>query len=72
MSFAAVQKHVAVLETADLVTKRREGREQLVRGNVTTVQRACRLLEQYEALWRARFDRMNEILADDPDKGAST
>ena len=34
MSFAAVQKHVAVLEVAELVTKRRRGREQLVRGNV--------------------------------------
>ena len=72
MSFAAVQKHVAVLEAADLVSKRREGREQLVRGNVTTVQRACRLLEQYEDIWRGRIDRMGEILAQDSEQGAST
>lgn len=65
MSFAAVQKHVAVLEDAELVTKQRRGREQLVRGNVHTVRDAHRLLEQFEAVWRNRIDRFGEILADD-------
>ena len=65
MSFAAVQKHVAVLEGAGLVVKRRHGREQLVRGNVDTVRRACRLLEQLESVWRSRIDRMDEVLAED-------
>jgi DNA-binding transcriptional ArsR family regulator len=69
MSFAAVQKHVAVLEEAGLVTKQRKGREQLVRGNVDTVRRASRLLDQLEAVWRARVDRMGEILADEPNGG---
>jgi DNA-binding transcriptional ArsR family regulator len=64
MSFAAVQKHVAVLEDARLVTKRRKGREQLVRGNVATIRDAYRLLEQLEAVWRGRIDRIGEILAD--------
>ena len=68
MSFAAVQKHVAVLEEAGLVTKRRKGREQLVRGNVDTVRRASQLLDGLEAVWRGRVDRMSEILAD-PDGG---
>jgi DNA-binding transcriptional ArsR family regulator len=71
MSFAAVQKHVAVLEGAQLVTKRRRGREQLVSGNVHTVREACSLLDQLEALWRSRLDRFGEILADDPNEGAS-
>jgi DNA-binding transcriptional ArsR family regulator len=66
MSFAAVQKHVAVLEGAGLVTKRRQGREQLVRGNVDTVRDAYRLLEQLEAVWRSRIERFGETLADDP------
>ncbi len=66
MSFAAVQKHVAVLEGAELVTKRRRGREQLVSGNVHTVRRACRLLDELEALWRGRIDRFNQILDEDP------
>ncbi len=72
MSFAAVQKHVAVLEGAELVTKRRQGREQLVTGNVHTVRKACRLLDEVEALWRDRMHRFGEILADDPDEGVHT
>jgi DNA-binding transcriptional ArsR family regulator len=72
MSFAAVQKHVAVLEDAGLVTKQRRGREQLVRGNVDTVRAAYHLLEELEAVWRGRMDRMAEILGDDPSGGAST
>jgi DNA-binding transcriptional ArsR family regulator len=63
MSFAAVQKHVAVLEGAGLVTKERRGREQLVRTNVDTVQRARVLLDGIEELWRARVDRMDDLLA---------
>ena len=66
MSFAAVQKHVAVLEQARLVTKERRGREQLVRGEVDTVRRAMRLLDELEALWRGRMDRISELLAEDP------
>ena len=70
MSFAAVQKHVAVLEGAELVTKRRRGREQLVSGKVDTLREAHRVLDQLEAMWRDRIDRMNEILAEDDDQGA--
>ena len=77
MSFAAVQKHVALLEEVGLVRKERRGREQLVHGNVDAVRMASGVLDQYEALWRDRFDRMGEILADDPDpedprQGATT
>lgn len=64
MSFAAVQKHVAVLERAGLITKERQGREQLVRGNRETVRRASTLLERYEQLWRDRHDRMTDLIAD--------
>jgi DNA-binding transcriptional ArsR family regulator len=70
MSFAAVQKHVAVLEEAGLVTKQRMGRQQLVRGNVDTVRRASRLLDALEAVWHDRVDRMTEILTD-PDGGTT-
>lgn len=65
MSFAAVQKHVAVLEAAGLVTKERKGREQLVSGNVDTMRKASLLLEELEAVWRGRIDRIGELLADD-------
>ena len=63
MSFAAVQKHVAVLERAGLVAKRRSGREQLVSGSVDTVRDARRLLDHFDALWRGRIDRFADVLA---------
>jgi DNA-binding transcriptional ArsR family regulator len=63
MSFAAVQKHVAVLERAGLVTKQRRGREQLVRTEVGAVGRARQALDELEATWRGRVDRMSDLLA---------
>ena len=69
MSFAAVQKHVAVLERAALVTKHRQGREQLVRPNIDTVRRAAQLLDELETMWRGRIDRMADALGRH-DKGA--
>jgi DNA-binding transcriptional ArsR family regulator len=66
MSFAAVQKHIAVLERARLVTKRRRGREQLVSGDVTTIRAAARLLGKYEEIWRGRIGRIEEILTQPP------
>ena len=63
MSFAAVQKHVAVLERAGLVTKQRIGRRKLVCTNVEGLALARRLLDQYEELWRGRIDRMTELVA---------
>jgi DNA-binding transcriptional ArsR family regulator len=69
MSFAAVQKHVAVLEGAGLVIKERKGRERLVRGNVDTIRKAYRLLVQLEAVWKGRIDRIGELLADEPNGG---
>ena len=72
MSFAAVQKHVAVLEAAGLVTKRRHGREKLVVGNVDPIRQASRILEELEAVWRGRIDRIGQILAEESGtKGAS-
>lgn len=65
MSFAAVQKHVAVLEGAGLVTKHRSGRERLVRGNPEAIGRAQRLLDEFEQLWRSRIDRLDALLAED-------
>lgn len=63
MSFAAVQKHVAVLEAAHLVVKRAEGRERLVRADPHMIARARALLARYEDLWRARIDRLDALLS---------
>ena len=62
MSFAAVQKHVAVLERAGLIQKRARGREQLVSTNRARLQRAGELLDSYEALWRQRVAQLDDIL----------
>ena len=64
MSFAAVQKHIAVLERAGLITKKRIGRRKVVRTNLEALLVARRLLDQYEELWRARIGRMNELIAE--------
>jgi DNA-binding transcriptional ArsR family regulator len=64
MSFAAVQKHVAVLEGAGLVTKHPKGRERIVRANPDTIRRAQALLDRYEQIWRSRIDRLDELLAE--------
>jgi len=65
MSFAAVQKHVAVLERAALVSKERRGRERVVRGDVTALRRAAQLLAAYEQLWRDRVGGIEQLLAED-------
>ena len=63
MSFAAVQKHVAVLERAGLVSKERRGRERLVRTDGDAVVRARQVLDDLETTWRGRVDRMADLLA---------
>ena len=62
MSFAAVQKHVAVLERAGLVSKRRHGREQLASGDVTAVRSIATLLAGLEEIWRGRIDRIDSLI----------
>ena len=69
MSFAAVQKHVAVLEEAALVKKRRVGRERLVAANPATIRGAAQLLGRLELAWRERLDRFGAALEDDGDEG---
>jgi DNA-binding transcriptional ArsR family regulator len=64
MSFAAVQKHVAILERAGLVTKRRIGRRKVVRTNVEGLRVAQRLLDRYEQLWADRIDRMTQLITE--------
>jgi DNA-binding transcriptional ArsR family regulator len=66
MSFAAVQKHVAMLERAGLVSKHRIGRRKVVRTNVEGLRVARRLLDRYEDLWRERVERMNQLISETP------
>ena len=64
MSFAAVQKHVAVLERAGLVSKHRIGRRKVVRTNLEGLRVARRLLDRYEELWRERVERMSQLISE--------
>jgi DNA-binding transcriptional ArsR family regulator len=66
MSFAAVQKHVAILERAGLVSKHRIGRRKVVRTNVEGLRVARRLLDSYEDLWHERVERMNQLINESP------
>jgi DNA-binding transcriptional ArsR family regulator len=70
MSFAAVQKHVAVLEKAQLVSKRKKGREQLVRGENASIGYAMEQLERFEDEWRERLDRFDDVLQNSMKKGS--
>jgi DNA-binding transcriptional ArsR family regulator len=63
MSFAAVQKHVAVLERAGLLTKRRQGREALASGDVQVVRSAASLLSEFEEIWRGRISRIDDLIS---------
>ena len=69
MSFAAVQKHVAVLERAGLVSKHRVGRRKVVRANLEGLRMARRLLDRYEELWRERVERMDQLISGSPEEG---
>jgi len=62
MTFAAVQKHVAVLERAGLLTKRRSGREQLASGDVEAVRSVASMLDEIESVWRGRIERIDALL----------
>ena len=62
MSFAAVQKHVAVLERAGLLTKRRHGREQLASGDVDAIRSVASMLGELEEVWRGRIVRIEELI----------
>ncbi len=66
MSFAAVQKHIAILERAGLVSKHRIGRRKVVRTNLEALRVARRLLDRYEELWRERVDRMSQLINESP------
>ena len=68
MSFAAVQKHVAVLEKAGLLTKRRSGREQLATGDVAAVRSVASMLTELEQIWRGRIARIDVLIGSEPEQ----
>jgi DNA-binding transcriptional ArsR family regulator len=65
ISVTAVQKHVAVLERAELVSRQRVGRETIVRAEAEGLKRAHAALDRLENEWRGRIERIDRILDDD-------
>jgi DNA-binding transcriptional ArsR family regulator len=64
MSFAAVQKHVAVLEEAGLVAKVAAGRERLIRADPEQIARARACLDELEVVWRHRLTGLDDVLSE--------
>ena len=62
LSFAAIAKHIEVLNKAKLVTKRRVGKQQFVQIVPKTVETALNHLKEYEQLWQDRFDALDALL----------
>ena len=62
LTFAAVSKHLKVMEKAQLVVKQRNGKEQIVAAAPDTVKDASEYLKRYEAMWNERFDALDQYL----------
>lgn len=62
LTFAAVSKHLQVMEKAKLVVKQRRGKERIVTAAPTTLHEASDYLKRYEAMWNERFDALDEYL----------
>ena len=62
MSLPAISKHLRVLEQADLITRRVEGRQHFLRVNPDTLQRAKQWIEKQRVFWEGSFDRLAEHL----------
>lgn len=62
LTLAAVSKHLKVLEKANLIIKRRRGKEQIVNLAPDALANADEYLEYYRQLWERRFDALEELL----------
>lgn len=64
LSIAAVSKHLKVLELAQLITKRRSGKQKLVGLTPYAFKDATDYLQYYERLWSERFDSLEQYLSE--------
>lgn len=62
VTFAAISKHIKVLERAKLIVKRRSGKEQLVRVQPLAIKQANDYLEAYRQMWESRYGALDEVL----------
>jgi len=62
LTFAAISKHLNVLEKAHLILKRRQGKQQLVQLAPAALKDASEYLKHYESLWNDRLDSLEQYL----------
>lgn len=62
MSFAAISKHLKVMERARLVNKRKEGKKQMVTLAPGALKSADEYLEQYREMWQSRYDKLDALV----------
>ena len=61
ISLNSVSKHIRMLERADLVVRRRAGREHLLTLNPAPLAAAQAWIETHRALWTQRLDALDAI-----------
>jgi DNA-binding transcriptional ArsR family regulator len=62
VSFAAISKHLMIMERAKLVVKRKEGRKQMVSLAPDALKSADEYLEQYRQMWQSRYDKLDALI----------
>lgn len=67
MSFAAVSKHLRVLELAGLVRRRIDGRSHICRIEPAALRTVERWIAERRTAWEGRLDRLGAYLATHPD-----
>lgn len=72
LTFAAVSKHLMVLEKARLITKRRQGKEQIVAISPQAFFEANQYLGNYRQIWEQRFASLEQLINKENKKNAKT
>lgn len=62
VSFAAISKHLKVMESAKLIKKRKEGKKQMVSLAPEALRSADEYLEQYRRMWQSRYDKLDALI----------
>ena len=62
ISFAAISRHLKVLEKAKLISKRKEGKKHMVSLAPYALKSADDYLEQYRLMWQGRFDKLDNLI----------
>lgn len=62
LTFAAISKHLKVMERACLIVKRRDGKKQMVSLAPEALMSADEYLEQYRRMWQSRYDKLETLI----------